>query len=105
MAAGLAVVSSDALPPARVLRETNAGLLFRSGDGGSLADALLRLRSPDLRKELAEAGRRAVSSKYNWETDVARLLDALAGLCSAPHALSDTGQVRLRRKSAGRAAG
>jgi glycosyltransferase involved in cell wall biosynthesis len=74
MAAGLAVVSSDAEPPARVLRETGAGLLFRSGDARSLAEAVLKLRAPEARRAMADAGRQAVLRKYNWENDSATLL-------------------------------
>jgi glycosyltransferase involved in cell wall biosynthesis len=82
MAAGLAVVSSDAQPPARILRETGAGLLFRSGDAKSLADALLRLRDPAIRRELGGAGREAIDKMYNWENDVQALLAALRGVVS-----------------------
>ena len=43
MAAGLAVVSSDAVPAARVIKETGAGLVFRSGDSRDLAEKLTQL--------------------------------------------------------------
>jgi glycosyltransferase involved in cell wall biosynthesis len=77
MAAGLAVVSSDAVPPARILHRTGAGLVFRSGDAQSLADALLGLRDPAIRRRLGEAGRRAVLRTYNWEKDCKALLAML----------------------------
>ena len=77
MAAGLAVVSSDAIPPARILAETNAGLIFRSGDARSLAQALIKLRNVAIRKRIAAAGRDAVARKYNWENDTATLLSAV----------------------------
>ena len=44
MAAGLAVVTSDATPAARVVSSTGCGLVFRDRNPGSLADALRRLQ-------------------------------------------------------------
>jgi glycosyltransferase involved in cell wall biosynthesis len=73
MAAGLAVVTSDVAPSARVVRETGAGEVFRAGDAADLADALLRLRDPQVRRAAGEAGRNAVLAHYNWERDAAVL--------------------------------
>ncbi len=69
MAAGLAVVTSDAAPSARVVRETGAGEVFRAGDAGDLAEALLRLRDAEVRRAAGEAGRQAILARYNWERD------------------------------------
>jgi glycosyltransferase involved in cell wall biosynthesis len=77
MAAGLPVLSSDAAPPARILAATGAGVVFRSGDARSLADALQPLRDPIVRRRMGEAGRRAVLRTYNWENDSAVLLQAV----------------------------
>jgi glycosyltransferase involved in cell wall biosynthesis len=66
-AAGLPVVTSDAAPAARIVREAEAGLVFRSRDAADLAAQLERLRDPALRERLGEAGRQAVESRYNWE--------------------------------------
>lgn len=73
MAAGLPVLTSDAVPAARVVRETGAGVVFRSPDAASLADAAARLADPALRRRLGQAGREAVLARYHWERDAAVL--------------------------------
>jgi glycosyltransferase involved in cell wall biosynthesis len=81
MAAGLAVVTSDTAPCARVVRETGAGEVFRAGDARDLARALLRLTDPATRRAAGEAGRQAVVSRYNWEHDAdvfCRTVEAVA---------------------------
>lgn len=80
MAAGLPVVTSDAAPAARIVRETGAGVVFRAGDAESLAAALARLAPEPARRALGEAGRRAVLERYHWERDVEALLAAVASL-------------------------
>lgn len=74
MAAGLAVVTSDARPAARIVRETGAGLVYRHKDPAELARALTALADPDVRLECARRGQCAVRHTYNWERDVERLL-------------------------------
>lgn len=77
MAAGLAVVASDAVPTKRVIQETGCGLWYRSGDASHLAERLESLwRHPDL-PSFGQAGRTAVRERFNWENDSARLLTAL----------------------------
>ncbi|NUQ92158.1 MAG: glycosyltransferase family 4 protein [Gemmatimonadaceae bacterium] len=78
MAAGLPVVTSSAIPAARIVRETGAGEVFAARDATSLVAAVERLSSPDARATRGEAGRRAVLDRYNWERDGATLLDAVA---------------------------
>lgn len=75
MAAGLAVISSDAEPAARVLRQAGGGVVFRSGDAESLRAAITTLLDPDVRDRMAQAGREAVRTRFNWEHDTAALLD------------------------------
>ena len=54
MAAGLPVVASDVGSPREILRDGKDGLMFRSGDAHSLAEALVRLfRDSTLRQQLA----------------------------------------------------
>jgi glycosyltransferase involved in cell wall biosynthesis len=69
MAAGLAVVTSDTAPCARIVRETGAGEVFRAGDAHDLAAALERLTNTAVRDAAGEAGRRAVLARYHWERD------------------------------------
>jgi glycosyltransferase involved in cell wall biosynthesis len=74
MAVALPVVSSDAVPCARVVRETGAGEVFRSRDAGDLARAIDRFFDPGARRSCGEAGRHAVLERYNWEESTAVLL-------------------------------
>ena len=80
MAAGLPVVSSDAVPCRRVLEETGAGEVFRSEDAEDLAAAIARLSEPAARERRGSAGRRAILERYNWEDDVAVLTRVLEQL-------------------------
>lgn len=75
---GLPVVTSDARPAARIVREVGAGHVFRSDEPGDFARAIRQLRDPGERARMAEKGRRAVLSKYNWSVDETHLLDAVA---------------------------
>ncbi len=77
MAAGLPVLTSNAAPCARIVRETGAGDVFRAGDAADLAAAIRRLADPAVRRAAGEAGRRAVRDRYNWETDAAVLRDTI----------------------------
>jgi glycosyltransferase involved in cell wall biosynthesis len=69
MAAGLAVVTSDTAPSARIVRETCTGEVFRAGEAADLAAALVRLADPAVRTAAGEAGRRSILTRYNWERD------------------------------------
>lgn len=83
MAAGLPVISSDAVPAARVVRETGAGLVHRSRDSASLAAQLRMLFDASERGRMAEAGRCAVRDRYNWEQDSRALLRAVTATAGA----------------------
>jgi glycosyltransferase involved in cell wall biosynthesis len=78
MAAGLAVITSDAVPSARVVRATGSGLVFRSADGADLAGQLRLCVDPGVRAQFGAAGQEAVRSRYNWEADSRTLLDVVA---------------------------
>jgi glycosyltransferase involved in cell wall biosynthesis len=78
MAAGLAVVSSDAVPAARVINETGAGLVFRSGDSRDLAEKLTQLVDIQTWERFRRLGREAVLSRCNWESDTRVLLDVVS---------------------------
>ena len=77
MAAGLAVVTSDAVPAARVVRETRAGTVFRSMDAQDCARAILDLAEPATRCAAGAAGREAIRSRYYLEADIERLIGAV----------------------------
>ena len=78
MAAGIPVVSSDADPCARILRDTGAGCVFPSGDAAGIAAAIEEAAAPGARETLGLAGRGAIRETYNWEHDTAVLLEAVA---------------------------
>jgi glycosyltransferase involved in cell wall biosynthesis len=78
MTLGLPVVASDVTPMLRVLKETGAGLSFRSGDAADLARKVeLLADDPDARGRCADGGRRAAKETYNWDVDGRRLLEAV----------------------------
>ncbi|MCB0162688.1 MAG: glycosyltransferase family 4 protein [Anaerolineae bacterium] len=69
------VLVSSAKPLARVVSQTNAGLIFDSGRPESFAEAALTLQDEDLRHQLGENGHQAVLRQYNWQVDGGRLVD------------------------------
>jgi glycosyltransferase involved in cell wall biosynthesis len=78
MAAGLPVITSDAKPAARIIRETGAGLVFRSGSAEDLASAVQQLEDPARRERMGRAGQAAIRSRYSWEVAVETIERSLA---------------------------
>jgi glycosyltransferase involved in cell wall biosynthesis len=78
MAAGLAVITSDAVPAARVVRETGAGLVFRSGDSRELAEGMRSCLDPIVWDQYRRAGQAAIPARYNWESDTLSLLEVVS---------------------------
>ena len=78
MAAGLPVISSDAKPAARIIRETGAGVVFRSGSAEELAKAVEQLGDPASREQMGRAGQAAIRSRYSWEVAVETIEQSLA---------------------------
>ncbi len=74
MALGRPVLVSDCAPLARVVRETGAGLVFRSGDPGDLAARIAELAEPSAARAMADAGRAAVLDRWNLEAQAPRLV-------------------------------
>jgi glycosyltransferase involved in cell wall biosynthesis len=74
MAAGLAVVTSDAIPSARITRETGAGLVFQSGDPATLLQCIRDLLDIPLWDRCRRRGQEAVRTIFNWENDASVLL-------------------------------
>jgi glycosyltransferase involved in cell wall biosynthesis len=81
MARGVAVVAIDSGGPPEIIDDRETGLLSRSGEPADLADTLgALLAAPDLRRELARAGRERFLHDF---TDVAmrkRFFEALESL-------------------------
>ncbi|HUX66055.1 MAG TPA: glycosyltransferase family 4 protein [Terriglobales bacterium] len=80
MAAGLPVVASRLAGIPELVEDEAGGLLVAPADARALAAALLRLRDPELRRRLGQAGRRRVEAEFELAASVARL----ARLWSAP---------------------
>jgi len=74
MALGKPVIVSDAKPLARIIRETKAGVVFRSNDPRELAEVIFSLQDKRKRKALGEKGQHAVREKYNWKHTAETLL-------------------------------
>jgi len=83
MAAGLAVVTSDATPLKRIVEQCRCGRVFRERDAAGLAQGLTELADPFVRREAGDRGRAAVRTTYHWERDVERMLALLAGVVAA----------------------
>ena len=69
------VVAANCAPLDRILRDTQAGLVYRSGNVEALAEAILRLyRDPALCREMGRRGKEAVDDRYNWLHTASELL-------------------------------
>jgi glycosyltransferase involved in cell wall biosynthesis len=84
MAAGKAVLASDARPMTRIINEAGCGLIYRDGDQKHLVAQALRLFDPALRHRLGAKGLQAIEKKYNWQQDAGRMLASMEGLLARP---------------------
>jgi glycosyltransferase involved in cell wall biosynthesis len=87
MAAGLAVVTSNAAPAARVVTRVGCGYVHQDRDPRDLARVLGILGDPAIRRSAAARGRNAIRTEYYWERDVERMLDLIQATV-ARHATS-----------------
>lgn len=74
MILGRPTLASDVAPLRRVIGDAECGLVYRERDPVALAEAVIQLRDPELRKRLSENGQRAVADRYNWPSTVQALL-------------------------------
>ena len=98
MAAGLVVLTSDAVPCARIVRTTGSGLVYSDRDPADLAAKLRLLQSPARRVAAAAHGRSAIAATYNWESDAHRMLALLqrtAARSPSPHSTLATPSLEL----------
>jgi len=68
------VIASSCRPLVRILEETGAGVVFKSGDARDFAKATLELMDGAYRNQLGENGHQAVCKNYNWQIDQQRLI-------------------------------
>ncbi|WP_162525020.1 glycosyltransferase family 4 protein [Marinobacter sp. BW6] len=80
MLAGLPVLATEVIPIARILKETNSGVICKDLDSVDIAEKLVLLRDPHKRSFLGENGRNAIKSKYNWENDTKILREIINDL-------------------------
>ncbi|MGS4947834.1 glycosyltransferase [Meridianimarinicoccus sp. RP-17] len=74
MALGTPVIATDVTGIPELVRDGHTGLCVPEGDPVALADGLARLLgSPDLRRQLAVAGRRTIEAEYNITANAAVL--------------------------------
>jgi len=63
-----AVIASNCDPLERILKETQAGLIFNSGDEESFASKLIYLyENLSETNKMGKRGKKAVQEKYNWD--------------------------------------
>ena len=88
MAAGLPILTSDARPAARVVRETRTGIVYAHDDPAALAQAIMEITPYAVRNALSENGPTAVMEQYNWGNDAGRLVAAVEAVGNRPKAAS-----------------
>jgi glycosyltransferase involved in cell wall biosynthesis len=81
MAQGRLLVASDVGGHRELIRDGETGILFRAGDVGSLAEAIVSLlRNRERWPELRARARRYVEDERSWAGSVARYRDVFARL-------------------------
>lgn len=76
------VVVTDVAPLARIVGETESGLVVPAGDHAAMAEGIHRLREDaELRDVLGRNGRVAVETEYSWDRDAARLVGVYEEIC------------------------
>ncbi|MEM6506982.1 MAG: glycosyltransferase family 4 protein, partial [Planctomycetota bacterium] len=86
-ACGVPVIEPNHAGLAEVVALTGGGILYESGDPGSLADKLAELLSDPVRRhELGQAGRNAVLEQFTAEHMARHVATALETVCLAPSA-------------------
>jgi glycosyltransferase involved in cell wall biosynthesis len=92
MAMSKPVLVTDVRPLARIVEETEAGLVVPAGEPAAMADAAARLaREPSLAADLGRNGRRAVERRYNWDREATRLLELYDGLDGGAEGTAEPG--------------
>jgi glycosyltransferase involved in cell wall biosynthesis len=90
MLAGLPVIAPDFAPDiVRVLQESGGGILVDAGDPAALADVFVKLIDDRaLADEIGARGQQAVLTRYNWEAEAEKLVEAYARLLGERPAVS-----------------
>ena len=74
MTFGKPVIVTNCKPLARIVKETNCGIVIPSGDHKKMAEALIKLyNDKKYAKKLGENGQRAIEEKYDWKNEADKL--------------------------------
>lgn len=91
MAAGLPVIASDFPLFRDIVESSGCGLVVDPTNPKAIADAIARLAAdPVSARRMGNAGRAAVLSRWNWESEAAALVELYKRLC-AGRAMRDGG--------------
>lgn len=71
------VIVSNCVPLKRIVEKEGCGLVYESGNSDELANAVLKIRDKNLRREYGKRGREAVLREYNWNVDGMKYVEAL----------------------------
>ena len=90
MAAGLPVIASDFPLWREIVNSSKCGLLVDPLNPRAIADSIQwLLEHADEAAEMGRRGREAVLTRYNWETEAARLIEMYRKLLGGPPALKE----------------
>jgi glycosyltransferase involved in cell wall biosynthesis len=73
MASGIPVLVTETDAVARIVRETDSGVVVPPEDPEAFAEGAIKLADPDRRAALGRNGYNAVEKKYNWKRDAENL--------------------------------
>lgn len=78
MAAGIPIISNKLPEVKNLIQENNCGYVINDKDPETIASELLALDlSNNITEQLGDNGKNAIMEKYNWETEVQKLLKLL----------------------------
>jgi len=78
MAAGKPVLVTNVSPMVRIVNQSNCGLSYEDYNAVELAAKFSLLENSELRKEMGNNAKTAISSKYRWDIDEKILVDVVA---------------------------
>lgn len=83
-ATGLPLLASDLIGLREAIEDGVSGFLFRTGDGGALADAMVKLlNDPGLRDRLSCQARERIERSFSLETQLSQLMAVMRHQVSA----------------------